>query len=82
MEKLAENLKNALQISRDENEFPDYLAVQVLDIANNIEKYSSMSEMILELIFMISDYNIYAETCCGELVGTSEFQIKKYLKKF
>jgi len=80
MKELAETIRTTVQKSQDEEEFPDYLAVEVLDIADKIEDYSSIPEMLLKLIFMVSDYNTYAETCC-EKIGTSHLDIENYLKK-
>ncbi len=37
MNELTQSIRNTVKIAQDEDEFPEYLAVQVLDIANNIE---------------------------------------------
>lgn len=78
MKELTESIRNTVQTAQNEDEFPGYLAVQILDIADNIEKYSSIPEMIQKLIFMVSDYDIYAGTCCG-MMATSDFEIEQYL---
>ncbi|MCG8553500.1 MAG: hypothetical protein MI799_24100 [Desulfobacterales bacterium] len=80
MKELTERIKNTVKIAQNEEEFPESLAVQVLDIADNIEQYSSIPEMIQELILMVSDYDIYAGTCCG-MMATADFEIEQYLEK-
>lgn len=76
----AEKLLNAVKESQDEEDFPDYLAVQVHHIAENIDEYSEVKEMLSQLALMILDYNTYAETCC-EKIGTSHFDIDNMLSK-
>lgn len=80
MKDYAKKLRRAVETSQDEEEFPNYLAERVLDIADNIDKYQSVQDMLSRLVFMIYDYNTYAETCC-EKIGTSHFDIENYLAK-
>jgi len=80
MNELTQSIRNTVKIAQDEDEFPEYLAVQVLDIADNIEKYSSIPEMIQELILMVSDYDMYAGICCG-MMATSNVEIEQYLEE-
>lgn len=80
MNELTQSIRNTVKSAQDEDEFPEYLAVQVLDIADNIEKYSSIPEMIQELILMVSDYDMYAGICCG-MMATSNVEIEQYLEE-
>lgn len=80
MKELAQSLRNTVKIAQNEDEFPAYLAVQVLDIADNIEQYSSISGMIRQLMLMVSDYDIYAGICCG-MMATSNVEIEQYLEE-
>lgn len=79
MDDIEKRLREAVEKSQNEEEFPDYLAVQVLEIADNIDKYSSAPNLLEKLEFMILDYNTYAETCC-EKIGTSHFDIERILR--
>ncbi|PLX70577.1 MAG: hypothetical protein C0602_03445 [Denitrovibrio sp.] len=79
MKETTDRLKIAVETSQREEEFPDYLAVQVIEIADNIELYSSVPNLLEKLIFMVLDYNTYAETCC-EKIGTSHMDIERILR--
>jgi len=79
MKDIAEKLREAVEKSQAEEDFPDYLAELVLGIAGNTERYSSVPELIEKLVFMVLDYNTYAETCC-EKIGTSHMDIERILR--
>jgi hypothetical protein len=80
MKNIEKKLRDAVIISQEEEQFPNYLAERVLNIAENIEQYQNARSMLTHLIFMILDYNMYAETCC-EKIGTSHFDIENMLAK-
>jgi len=73
---LADKLKESLQYSQDNLEFPDFLAREIEIIMGKPELMESKREMIELLIYQVSDYDPYAEAgCCKD--ATSPEDIKK-----
>ncbi|HCW94210.1 MAG TPA: hypothetical protein DHM44_11080 [Flexistipes sinusarabici] len=73
---LAEKLKESLQYSQNNLDFPDFLAREIEIIMKEPEIMESKNNLIESLIFQVSDYDPYAEAgCCKD--ATSPEDIKK-----
>jgi len=73
---LADKLKESLQYSQDNLDFPDFLAREIEIIMEKPNLMDSKKELIESLIFQVSDYDPYAEAgCCKDT--TSPEDIKK-----
>jgi len=73
---LADKLKESLQYSQDNLDFPDFLAREIEIIMEKPNLMDSKKELIESLIFQVSDYDPYAEAgCCKD--ATSPEDIKK-----
>ncbi len=73
-------LKESLAYSRDNLDFPDFLAREIEVIINKPNIINKNKDLVELLIFQLSDYDPFAEAGCCK-TATSPEDIKKTINK-
>ena len=77
---LFDDLKQAALLQHEQGDFPSWLLVDVLDVANNPDRYEGKEHLVEMLLRQVREYDPYAGSGCFDTSSGAE-DIRRMLRQ-